>query len=107
MGWTYLFIAGLFEVVFATCLKACDNFTRIWPMIGFILGAIISLYFLSKAMQTIPMGTAYAVWTGIGSVGTVIIGVSLYDDPVNIGRLFFLAVLIFSLIGFTLFSAHA
>lgn len=107
MGWTYLFIAGAFEVVFATCLKACDNFTRIGPMIGFILGAIISLYLLSKAMQSIPIGTAYAVWTGIGSIGTVVFGIIFYGDPLNAGRLFFLVVLIFSIIGLRFCSGNA
>ncbi len=104
MGWGYLFIAGLFEVFFATCLKASDNFSRILPDVGVILGAALSLYFLSRAMQTIPMGTAYAVWTGIGSVGAVFLGITMYGDPVNMGRMFFLSVLIFSLIGLKFYS---
>ena len=104
MGWAYLFIAGLFEVVFATCLKASEHFTRLWFVFGFIAGAMLSLYYLSRAMQTIPMGTAYAVWTGIGSIGTVFLGILIYGDPVNFGRLFFLSVLILSLVGLKFFS---
>lgn len=106
MGWTYLLVAGVFEVFFAISLKAADNFTRFWPVVGFIVGAIASLYFLSKAMQTIPIGTAYAVWTGVGSVGTVILGIVFYHDPLNLGRMFFLSVLIFSIIGLRFFSGE-
>ncbi len=104
MGWINIIIAGIFEVFFATCLKASDNFTRILPDIGVVLGAALSLYFLSRAMQTIPMGTAYAVWTGIGSIGTVILGIAIYGDPINVGRMFFLSVLIFSLVGLKFYS---
>jgi len=70
-------------------LLKTTNTTRILPDIGVVLGAALSLYFLSRAMQTIPMGTAYAVWTGIGSIGTVILGIAIYGDPVNFGRMFF------------------
>ena len=82
------------------------NTTRILPDIGVVLGAALSLYFLSRAMQTIPMGTAYAVWTGIGSIGTVILGIAIYGDPINLERLFFLSVLIFSLVGLKFYSGR-
>ncbi|PLY13124.1 MAG: QacE family quaternary ammonium compound efflux SMR transporter [Desulfuromonas sp.] len=106
MGWTYVIIAGLFEVFFAYCLKSADNFSRFWPVLGFVLGVVGSLYFLSRAMQTIPLGTAYAVWTGIGCVGTVILGILLFDDLVNFWRLFFLSILIASLVGLKFFSGE-
>ncbi len=107
MGWFYIVIAGLFEVLFAVCLKASDNFTRIVPLTGFAAGVFFSLFFLSRAMQSIPIGTAYAVWTGIGSIGTVIIGILIYGDPANFSRLFFISILILSLIGLKFFSGGA
>ena len=107
MSWTFLFIAGTFEIVFALCLKSSENFTRLWPVLGFLFGAAASLYFLSRAMQTIPLGTAYAVWTGIGAVGTAILGILIYKDPVNLGRIFFLSTLIFSIVGLKFFAGEA
>ena len=103
MNWIFLAIAGGFEVFFAFCLKESENFTRGWPVIGFVGGAAISLYCLSRAMQTIPLGTAYAVWTGIGAVGTTVLGVVVYGDAVNGIRMFFVATLICSIIGLKFF----
>jgi quaternary ammonium compound-resistance protein SugE len=99
MSWTYLVVVGRLEVFFAFCLKAFESFSRIWLVIGSVLGAMISLYFLSKAMQPMPRGTAYAVWTGIRVVGTVILGILIYRDPVNFWRLFFISTLVLSIIG--------
>ena len=99
MAWAYLLLAGAFEVGFASTLKLTDGFTRLWPTIVFLIFAIASFALLAKAAQTLPIGTAYAVWTGIGTVGTVIIGILFYKEPATALRLFFLATLIVSIIG--------
>jgi quaternary ammonium compound-resistance protein SugE len=102
MSWTILIIAGLFEVGFATCLaKARDTAgttSTMW-MIGFFITLSASMLLLYKATQSLPIGTAYAVWTGIGAVGTVIVGILLFKEPADFWRLFFLATLIGSVIG--------
>ena len=99
MNWFFLILAGFFEVAFTSCLKLADNFTKIPWTIAFCICAIFSFYFLSKATQTIPLGTAYAVWTGIGAAGTVIIGIFLFKEPSSLLRLFFISTLIASIIG--------
>ena len=104
MHWIYLVIAGFLEIAFASLLKMSDGFTKIWPIIGFTLISFVSLFFLTKAMKVIPLGTAYAIWTGIGAVGTVLIGIFFYDDPVNFSRIFFLSIIILSLVGLKLVS---
>ena len=99
MPWIYLIVAGLFEVGFTTSLKLSDNFNnRLWS-IGFFISISLSFYFLNKATQTIPMGTAYAVWTGIGAAGTAIVGIFLFDEPSDFWRVFFLMLLIGSILG--------
>jgi quaternary ammonium compound-resistance protein SugE len=102
MNWLILIIAGFFEVVFATCLGKAKETTgnaSIWWMIGFFLSLSISMYLLYKATQTLPIGTAYAVWTGIGAAGTVLVGILLFKEPTAFWRLFFLSTLIASVIG--------
>jgi quaternary ammonium compound-resistance protein SugE len=83
MSWSILFVAGLFEVVWAIGLKYTDGFTRLWPSIGTAVAMLISVVLLGLAMRTLPVGTAYAVWTGIGAVGTVILGIVLFGDPAH------------------------
>ena len=104
MGWIYLVIAGLFEVAFTTSLKMADNFRHTTWSIAFFISISLSFYFLNKAAQMIPMGTAYAVWTGIGAVGTVIVGILLFAEPVFFWRIFFLFTLIASLVGLKVVS---
>ena len=99
MGWAYLLLAGISEVIFTTALKLSEDFTKLVPTVAFIISIIISFWFLTKAMETIPLGTAYAVWTGIGVSGTVIIGLIYFKDPAGFWRLFFLATLLISIIG--------
>jgi len=99
MAWAYLVLAGAFEVGFASTLKLTDGFTRLWPTLLFLACAIISFLLLAKAAQTLPIGTAYAVWTGIGAVGTVIIGILFYKEPATALRLFFIMTLIASILG--------
>lgn len=102
MDWIILIIAGFFETAFAFCLgKAKDapsQETYLWYG-GFLLALVMSMVLLVKATQTLPIGTAYAVWTGIGAVGTVIVGIIFFKDPASFWRLFFITTLIGSIIG--------
>lgn len=107
MNWILLIIAGLFEVGFTTCLKLSDNFTNLRWTAGFLAAILLSFFFLNKAIQTLPMGTAYAVWTGIGAVGTVIVGIAYFNEPANFWRLFFIATLIASILGLKFFAGSA
>lgn len=108
MNWFLLIIAGLFEVGFATCLgkarETSGNAAIFW-MIGFFLCLSISMTLLYKVTQTLPIGTAYAVWTGIGAFGTVLIGILVFKEPVHFWRLFFLFTLIASIIGLKFVSS--
>lgn len=104
MGWIYLIIAGMFEIGFTTCLKLSNNISNLKWSLGFFICISASFYLLNKAIQSIPMGTAYAVWTGIGAVGTVLVGVFLYKEPADTWRLFFICLLIGSIIGLKLVS---
>ena len=102
MNWIIIIIAGLFEVAFASCLgKAKDatgNEVYLW-YVGFIISLAISMTLLIKATQELPIGTAYAVWTGIGAVGTVLIGIFVFKEPATFWRMFFIITLIGSIIG--------
>ena len=104
MSWLYLLLAGLFEIGFTTCLKLSESFSRLWPSLGFLLCAVASFWLLTRAIQTIPLGTAYAVWTGIGAFGTALIGILVFGEPATTMRLVFLTLLIGSIIGLKLVS---
>ena len=104
MGWIYLVLAGLFEVGFTSCLKLSENFSRHLWSAGFFISITLSFLLLNKAIQEIPLGTAYAVWTGIGAVGTVIIGVLFFNEPMYFWRMFFIVTLIASIIGLKVVS---
>lgn len=108
MPWLLLIIAGLFEVGFATCIGkakyASGNAALFWYF-GFAICLLISMVLLLKATQSLPIGTAYAVWTGIGAVGTVLVGIFIFNEPIAFWRLFFLSTLIFSIIGLKAVSA--
>lgn len=102
MNWLLLIIAGLFEVGFASCLAKANEAIGAQKWIwygGFLISLIISMLLLMKASQSLPIGTAYAVWTGIGAVGTVLIGIFLFKEPGGFWRIFFLTTLISSIIG--------
>lgn len=102
MNWILLIIAGLFEVVFASCLGKAKEATGsqvYWWYAGFLIALTISMALLVKATQTLPIGTAYAVWTGIGAVGTVLIGIFIFKEPATFWRIFFIITLISSIIG--------
>ena len=107
MNWFVLVIAGLFEVGFATCLGKAKETTGSaagWWMAGFFVCLAISMYLLYKATQTLPIGTAYAVWTGIGAAGTVVVGILFFKEPADLWRVFFLCTLIASVIGLKVVS---
>ncbi|GGB66248.1 quaternary ammonium compound efflux SMR transporter SugE [Fictibacillus barbaricus] len=99
MAWVYLFIAGIFEIVWAIGLKYTNGFTRLWPTVVTVIGMIISFYYLSQATKVLPIGTAYTIWTGIGAAGAVILGIILFGEPKTLIRFVFLAFVITGIIG--------
>jgi quaternary ammonium compound-resistance protein SugE len=99
MAWAYLVLAGLFEVGFASTLKLTEGFTKLVPTLFFAVCIVASFLLLSRAARELPIGTAYAVWTGIGAAGTALIGILLYKEPTTALRLFFLGTLVASIIG--------
>ncbi len=104
MAWLIVIIAGLFEIGWAIGLKYTDGFTRLWPTIGTAASMLVSLGLLGVAMKTLPVGTAYAVWVGVGAVGTVILGIVLLDEPVNAARMISVALIIAGIVGLKLSS---
>lgn len=99
MAWTLLLVAGFFEIIWATLLKFTDGFTNAWPSVGTVVAMGISMVCLSFALRDIPMGTAYVVWTGIGAVGTVILGIVLFDEPKDVVRLGCIILIILGIAG--------
>jgi multidrug transporter EmrE-like cation transporter len=106
MAWTYLLLAGLFEMGFAVAIKYMDGHKNIPWSIAFYLCIVLSFSFLEQATKSIPLGTAYAVWTGIGGVGVAVIGMTFMGDPITPSRIMFLVLLVVSLIGLKLTSGH-
>lgn len=102
MAWTYLFVAGLLEIGWAIGLKYTEGFSRLWPSIGTILAMVLSLAFLGLALKSLPVGTAYALWTGIGAVGTVILGIVLFNEPATALRLACIGLILAGIIGLKL-----
>ena len=99
MDWFILIVAGLFEIGWAIGLKYTEGFTRLWPSIGTVLAMAISLGLLGIAMKSLPLGTAYAVWVGVGAVGTALLGIVLFGEAANLGRLLSLALILGGIIG--------
>lgn len=108
MNWLLLIIAGFFEIGFTTCLAKAKESTgttyALW-IVGFFISLTLSMYLLYRATLTIPLGTAYAVWTGIGAVGTVLIGIIFFREPADFWRLFFITTLIASIVGLKFVSS--
>lgn len=102
MAWVVLVVAGLFEVGWAIGLKYTEGFTRLWPTVGTVLAMIISLWLLGVAMKSLPVGTAYSVWVGVGAVGTVALGIVLLGEPANAARLISVALIIAGIVGLKL-----
>jgi quaternary ammonium compound-resistance protein SugE len=107
MAWVWLVLGGCFEVGFTTCLRYADGFRNIPWTLGFLVSVTLSMGLLELASRSIPMGTAYAVWAGIGAVGTVLVGILVYQEPANAMRLALIATLIGSILGLKLLGgAH-
>jgi quaternary ammonium compound-resistance protein SugE len=102
MNWTLLVAAGLFEIGWAIGLKYTEGFTRLWPSLGTALAMIVSLGLLGIAMKSLPVGTAYAVWVGVGAIGTAIFGIVLFGEPANAARLLSLGLILAGIIGLKL-----
>ena len=105
MAWVILLVAGLFEIGFAFGLKFSEGFTRLWPTVGMAASGALSFYLLSVALRTLPVGTAYAVWTGIGAAGTAILGILLLSESSDVFRLLSILLIVVGVVGLRLTSA--
>jgi quaternary ammonium compound-resistance protein SugE len=104
MAWIILFVAGLFEVGWAVGLKYTEGFTRLWPTVGTGVSMVLSMALLGWALKTLPLGTAYAVWTGIGAIGTALFGILVLKEPATAARLVCLCLIVAGILGLKLFS---
>jgi len=102
MAWIILVIAGLFEVGWAVGLKYTDGLTRLWPTVGTVLAMIVSVVLLGVAMKSLPLGTAYSVWVGVGAVGTVVLGIVLLGEPASAARLISIGLVVAGIVGLKL-----
>ncbi len=107
MGWIFLVLAGFFEIVWAIALKYSEGFTKLWPSVIFMASAWVSFAFLAYALKTIPMGNAYAVWTGIGAVGIAIIGMVWFSEPVTLLRVLSIGFIVIGILGLKLSGSGA
>lgn len=99
MAWVFLLIAGILEVVWAIGIKYSEGFTKLWPSLATIAALIMSLVFLSRTLETLPLGTAYAIWTGIGAVGTAVMGMILFDESRDLVRVLSILLIVVGIIG--------
>ncbi len=106
MAWLILIVAGIFEVGWAVGLKYSKGFTLLWPSLGTVAAMALSLYLLGVALRTLPLGTAYTVWTGVGAIGTVILGIVLLDEPADPRRLACIGLILAGIVGLKLVSPH-
>lgn len=104
MAWIFLSIAGVFEIAWAVGIKYTQGFTRLWPSVWTVAAMVVSFYFLARSLKTIPVGTGYAVWTGIGAAGTAIIGMILLGESRDLPRIFCVALIIAGVIGLKITS---
>ena len=104
MAWLLLLLAGLCEIAWAITLKYSEGFTRLWPTVGVLAGGLVSVYLLSLASKQIPIGTAYAVWTGIGAVGTALLGIAFYHEPRTALRLCCILLIVAGIAGLRVLS---
>jgi len=107
MAWALLFIAGLFEIAWAVGLKYTDGFSRLWPSVLTVAAMIVSVVCLALALKSIPVGTGYAIWTGIGAVGTAILGIVLFGESASLARLGCIALIVAGIVGLKLVSGEA
>ena len=104
MAWVYLAIAGIFEIVWAIALKYADGFTKLWPSAVAVVGMILSVILLELSLRDLPVGTAYAVWTGIGTVGAAVLGMILFQEPATAVRLGCIGLIVCGIAGLKLFA---
>ena len=102
MAWIILILAGLFEVGWAVGLKYTEGFTRLWPTLGTVASMIVSLGLLGLALRTLPLGTAYAIWTGVGTVGTALLGIALFQESAEVLRLLCIGLIVAGIVGLKL-----
>jgi len=107
MQWIILFIAGLFEVAWAIGLKYTEGFSKLWPSVFTIVCMIISMGLLAYAVKHLPIGTAYAIWTGIGAVGTAVLGIILFNESKELVKIFFILLIVAGIVGLKLFSGQS
>lgn len=105
MAWIILLLAGLFEIGWAVGLKYTDGFTKLWPSVGTLASLGVSVFLLAIALKTLPLGTGYAVWTGIGTIGTVIFGIIMFGESTEVLRLACIAMIIGGIVGLKLITA--
>jgi quaternary ammonium compound-resistance protein SugE len=106
LAWFLLFSAGLAEIVFAVSLKYNEGFTKLWPSVATAISGICSFYLLTLAIKTLPLGTAYAVWTGMGAVGVAMVGILLFKESADVCRLMSISLIILGIIGLKLTETH-
>ena len=106
MAWVMLIVAGLFETGFAVALKFSDGFSRLIPSVLFVVFAIVSFTLLNLALRTLPVGTAYAVWTGIGAAGTALLGILFLGEPANVARIASIGLIVAGVVGLQLAGGH-
>lgn len=102
MAWLILIVAGLFEIGWAVGLKYTEGFTRLWPTVATVAAMAVSLFLLGLALRTLPLGTAYAVWTGVGTVGTALLGMALFHEPAEVVRLACIGLIVAGIVGLKL-----
>ncbi|WP_256103177.1 multidrug efflux SMR transporter [Streptomyces sp. ODS05-4] len=106
MAWVLLVVAGLLEVVWSVGMKFTDGFTRLWPSVLTGAGIVVSMVLLAQAAKTLPIGTAYGVWVGIGAAGAAIVGMLVLHEPVTAARIFFVCLLLVAVVGLKATSGH-
>jgi quaternary ammonium compound-resistance protein SugE len=107
MAWTFLFIAGIFEIIFALSLKYTQGFSRLAPSVVTVVAGAASVVILSQSVKALPVGAAYAMWTGIGAVGTAVLGMWLFNEPRDVARLVCIGLIISGIVGLSLTSTAA
>ncbi|MCB1673519.1 MAG: multidrug efflux SMR transporter [Pseudomonadales bacterium] len=106
MAWVYLLLAGVFEVQWVVTMKYTEGFTKLWPSVFCVLGMAASVYFLAVAQKTLPLGTSYVVWTGIGVVGATLFGIILFNEPKDGVRLLCIGLIVMGILGLKFSSGH-
>lgn len=104
MAWFFLTLAGIFEIVWAVALKYSEGFSKLWPSVITAVGMAISIYFLALALKTLPLGVAYSIWTGIGAIGTVILGMILFEESKEVLKIVFILMIVAGIVGLKLIT---